>query len=457
MPNWLYLTGSLSQLAAVWHHYGIEVEDLPAGAMAAHNDLAFVISAERRGPAGDQRRPRAGHGRHDRRRSPALLADSVLQSMGRASEPAPPPRRAAGPRCARSPPRSRPSLGRCAACASPRLVGVGRAAGGSAAPRDAPRWPPRSRRPPTAGRSCRCRPTPRSGRCSPGRRTPRPGSSSRRRASRTTAGWSRRPTPASSLTVAVRPSQDLAVLPARGDGERRRLLVDRRADQRGRGRLARRARRLRQPAGRAARRRDHRGQLRHRGDLADARQAGRDRGLPRRQGSAGRCESPRSRSGQPAAQVLAARHLRRRAAPPRCSPTRRRRLAAAQPAGRPASWCGSARARRWCGRKAGLTALWRRVRLVRLRAAVATHAAQRRTRRTGRRPRRCRCTGRGHRVGRRWHARRRVGAAARRAGGDHRAGPGSSGCCCRRCPRTPRCSPPGRTAPSTRWPSPGPR
>ena len=46
MPNWLYLTGTVSQLATVWHHFGIEVEDLPAGAMAAHNDIAFVISAK---------------------------------------------------------------------------------------------------------------------------------------------------------------------------------------------------------------------------------------------------------------------------------------------------------------------------------------------------------------------------------------------------------------------------
>jgi cytochrome oxidase Cu insertion factor (SCO1/SenC/PrrC family) len=46
VPNWLFLTGSLGQLDAVWHSYGIEVENLPAGAMAAHNDLAFVISAK---------------------------------------------------------------------------------------------------------------------------------------------------------------------------------------------------------------------------------------------------------------------------------------------------------------------------------------------------------------------------------------------------------------------------
>jgi cytochrome oxidase Cu insertion factor (SCO1/SenC/PrrC family) len=43
VPDWLYLTGSLSQLGAVWRHYGVTVQDLPAGAMAAHNDLAVVI------------------------------------------------------------------------------------------------------------------------------------------------------------------------------------------------------------------------------------------------------------------------------------------------------------------------------------------------------------------------------------------------------------------------------
>jgi cytochrome oxidase Cu insertion factor (SCO1/SenC/PrrC family) len=43
VPNWLYLTGSLSQLSQVWQHYGITVENLPAGAMAAHNDLAVII------------------------------------------------------------------------------------------------------------------------------------------------------------------------------------------------------------------------------------------------------------------------------------------------------------------------------------------------------------------------------------------------------------------------------
>ena len=43
VPNWLYLTGSLSALSQVWRDYGVTVQNLPAGAMAAHNDLAIVI------------------------------------------------------------------------------------------------------------------------------------------------------------------------------------------------------------------------------------------------------------------------------------------------------------------------------------------------------------------------------------------------------------------------------
>ena len=42
-PNWRYLTGSLGALGAVWRHYGVTVQNLPAGAMSAHNDLAVVI------------------------------------------------------------------------------------------------------------------------------------------------------------------------------------------------------------------------------------------------------------------------------------------------------------------------------------------------------------------------------------------------------------------------------
>ena len=43
LPNWLYLTGFLGQLSQVWRQYGITVENLPAGSMSAHNDLAVVI------------------------------------------------------------------------------------------------------------------------------------------------------------------------------------------------------------------------------------------------------------------------------------------------------------------------------------------------------------------------------------------------------------------------------
>jgi cytochrome oxidase Cu insertion factor (SCO1/SenC/PrrC family) len=43
VPDWLYLTGSLGQLRNAWQRYGVDVQNLPAGAMSAHNDLAFVI------------------------------------------------------------------------------------------------------------------------------------------------------------------------------------------------------------------------------------------------------------------------------------------------------------------------------------------------------------------------------------------------------------------------------
>ena len=82
VPNWLYLTGSLSQLADVWHSYGIEVEDLPAGAMSAHNDLAFVISAD--GKVQQEISDDPGPGTPATTSSFAgLMADSVLQSMSK--------------------------------------------------------------------------------------------------------------------------------------------------------------------------------------------------------------------------------------------------------------------------------------------------------------------------------------------------------------------------------------
>ncbi|HVA02570.1 MAG TPA: SCO family protein [Acidimicrobiales bacterium] len=45
MTNWLFLTGSVSALEHVWGKYGIEADVLPAGAMVAHSDLAYLIDA----------------------------------------------------------------------------------------------------------------------------------------------------------------------------------------------------------------------------------------------------------------------------------------------------------------------------------------------------------------------------------------------------------------------------
>jgi cytochrome oxidase Cu insertion factor (SCO1/SenC/PrrC family) len=47
LPNWRYLTGSVSSLQKVWKAFGIEVAVEGAGAMVAHNDMAYVI--DRRG------------------------------------------------------------------------------------------------------------------------------------------------------------------------------------------------------------------------------------------------------------------------------------------------------------------------------------------------------------------------------------------------------------------------
>jgi cytochrome oxidase Cu insertion factor (SCO1/SenC/PrrC family) len=50
VSDWAYLTGTPAQLRRVWQQYGITVENVPAGSMSAHNDLAYVID-----PAGNTR------------------------------------------------------------------------------------------------------------------------------------------------------------------------------------------------------------------------------------------------------------------------------------------------------------------------------------------------------------------------------------------------------------------
>ena len=43
VPDWRYLTGSPDRLRQVYGAYGVVSETSPAGAMLAHNDIAFVI------------------------------------------------------------------------------------------------------------------------------------------------------------------------------------------------------------------------------------------------------------------------------------------------------------------------------------------------------------------------------------------------------------------------------
>jgi cytochrome oxidase Cu insertion factor (SCO1/SenC/PrrC family) len=43
VPNWLFLTGSVSELGQVWKHYGVAVLDLPAGSMVDHSDVSMII------------------------------------------------------------------------------------------------------------------------------------------------------------------------------------------------------------------------------------------------------------------------------------------------------------------------------------------------------------------------------------------------------------------------------
>jgi len=82
VPNWRYLTGSLSQLSAVWQHYGVTVQNLPAGSMSAHNDLAVVIdpSGVIREEVGDD----PGPGTSSTKSSFAvLLSQYARQALGR--------------------------------------------------------------------------------------------------------------------------------------------------------------------------------------------------------------------------------------------------------------------------------------------------------------------------------------------------------------------------------------
>jgi cytochrome oxidase Cu insertion factor (SCO1/SenC/PrrC family) len=46
--NWVYLTGTPAQLRPIWRNYGVAAQNLPAGAMVGHSDVAFVIGPDGR-------------------------------------------------------------------------------------------------------------------------------------------------------------------------------------------------------------------------------------------------------------------------------------------------------------------------------------------------------------------------------------------------------------------------
>jgi cytochrome oxidase Cu insertion factor (SCO1/SenC/PrrC family) len=45
LPNWYFLTGSVTALQRAWDSYGVQVQTIANGAMVAHSDVAFVIDA----------------------------------------------------------------------------------------------------------------------------------------------------------------------------------------------------------------------------------------------------------------------------------------------------------------------------------------------------------------------------------------------------------------------------
>ena len=80
LPNWLFLTGSDAALGSVWSDYGVQAELAPAGAMAAHSEVAYVIDAH-----GTLRRiinPDPGDGAVAASSFSSMLATQMTQVMG---------------------------------------------------------------------------------------------------------------------------------------------------------------------------------------------------------------------------------------------------------------------------------------------------------------------------------------------------------------------------------------
>jgi cytochrome oxidase Cu insertion factor (SCO1/SenC/PrrC family) len=80
VPNWLFLTGTVSQLEKVWANYGIAAEIVPAGAMIGHSEVAYVI--DQHGHVREELNAAAGPGTAATKSSFAvLLADGLRQAL----------------------------------------------------------------------------------------------------------------------------------------------------------------------------------------------------------------------------------------------------------------------------------------------------------------------------------------------------------------------------------------
>jgi cytochrome oxidase Cu insertion factor (SCO1/SenC/PrrC family) len=79
VPNWLYLTGPLSQLKPIWQNYGMIAQDLPAGAMTLHNDYTFVI--DQNGEIRDEFNSDPGPGTEATQSSYAVLFSNAVRQV----------------------------------------------------------------------------------------------------------------------------------------------------------------------------------------------------------------------------------------------------------------------------------------------------------------------------------------------------------------------------------------
>jgi cytochrome oxidase Cu insertion factor (SCO1/SenC/PrrC family) len=80
VPNWHFVTSDPATLRQVWHAYGVASQNLPAGAMLGHSDIAFVV--DRRGHLVQELNMDPGPGTAITKSSfAAELADAARQTL----------------------------------------------------------------------------------------------------------------------------------------------------------------------------------------------------------------------------------------------------------------------------------------------------------------------------------------------------------------------------------------